>query len=55
MSRTPEFQLIIVLISSPLSLIVALWGMTTRQMLQLLKSNGTAAAVVLIPIQSDDP
>ena len=29
---TPEFQLIVVLISSPLALLVALWGMTTDDM-----------------------
>ena len=31
---TPEFQLIVVLISSPLALIVALWGMTNKGTLQ---------------------
>ena len=36
--RTPEFQVTIVLISSPLALLVALWGMTSRRMLQALKS-----------------
>ncbi len=35
---TPEFQLIIVLISSPLALLVALWGMTSKRMLQQMKS-----------------
>ena len=29
---TPEFQLIVVLFSSPLALLVALWGMTTDKM-----------------------
>jgi hypothetical protein len=38
MTYTPEFQLTIVLISSPLTLLVALWGMTTRFTLQLMKS-----------------
>ena len=38
MVHTPEFQPIIVLISSPLTLLVALWGMTPRLMLQLMKS-----------------
>jgi hypothetical protein len=37
-ARTPEFQVTIVLISSPLTLLVALWGMTSRQTLQLMKS-----------------
>ena len=35
---TPEFQLIVVLISSPLALIVALWGMTDKRTLQLMRS-----------------
>jgi hypothetical protein len=38
MLRTPEFQVTIVLISSPLTLLVALWGMTSRQTLQAMKS-----------------
>ena len=36
---TPEFQLIVVLISSPLAMIVALWGMTSDRMLQRMQSN----------------
>ena len=36
---TPEFQLTVVLISSPLSLIVALWGMTSELMLEYMKSS----------------
>jgi hypothetical protein len=35
---TPEFQLIVVLISSPLALVVALWGMTSERMLQYMRS-----------------
>ena len=35
---TPEFQLIVVLISSPLALLVALWGMTSERTLQLMRS-----------------
>ena len=35
---TPEFQLSVVLISSPLALIVALWGMTDKRTLQLMRS-----------------
>jgi hypothetical protein len=34
---TPEFQLLVVLISSPLALIVALWGMTSARMLRAMK------------------
>jgi hypothetical protein len=36
---TPEFQLTVVLISSPLALLVALWGMTSKRTLQLMQSN----------------
>ena len=35
---TPEFQLSVVLISSPLALLVALWGMTDKRTLQLMRS-----------------
>jgi len=35
---TPEFQLIVVLISSPLALLVALWGMTSEQTLQHMRA-----------------
>ena len=37
--RTPEFQLTVVLISSPLALLVALWGMTTSITLKLMRTN----------------
>jgi hypothetical protein len=36
--RTPEFQVTIVLVSSPLTLLVALWGMTSRRTLHAMKS-----------------
>jgi hypothetical protein len=39
MNRMPEFQTMIVLVSSPLALLVALYGMTSSYMLQLLKQN----------------
>ncbi len=35
---TPEFQLTVILISSPLSSLVALWGMTSDRALQLMKT-----------------
>ncbi len=35
---TPEFQVTIVLVSSPLALLVALWGMTSKQTLQGMRS-----------------
>ena len=45
---TPEFQLIVVLISSPLALIVALWGMTSERMLEYMRSSrGQMAAMLL--------
>jgi len=37
---TPEFQLSVMLISSPLSLLVALWGMTSKRALQAMKRRG---------------
>ena len=36
---TPEFQVTVVLVSSPLTLLVALWGMTSKQTLHAMKSN----------------
>ncbi len=36
-ARTPEFQVMIVLVSSPLALLVALWGMTSMQTLHAMK------------------
>ena len=36
--NTPEFQVTVVLVSSPLTLLVALWGMTSRQTLEAMKS-----------------
>ena len=36
---TPQFLATVVLISSPLALLVALWGMTSKLTLQLMKSN----------------
>jgi hypothetical protein len=38
MLRTPEFQVTVVLLSSPLTLLVALWGMTSEQTLHAMKS-----------------
>ena len=39
MLYTPEFQMITILLSSPLALLVALWGMTTERTLKLMRSN----------------
>jgi hypothetical protein len=49
--NTPEFQLTVVLISSPLAMIVALWGMTSDRTLQRMQSNrrqmGTMRSVLM--------
>jgi hypothetical protein len=42
---TPEFQVTIVLVSSPLTLLVALWGMTSRYTLQLMKLKQQGSSV----------
>jgi hypothetical protein len=39
MELTPEFQLMIVLVSSPFALLVALWGMTSERTLQYMQSS----------------
>jgi hypothetical protein len=39
MIYTPEFPLIVMLISSPAALLVALWGMTTKSALRLMASS----------------
>jgi hypothetical protein len=39
MFYTPEFQLTILLISSPLTLLVALWRMSPKATRQLMKSS----------------
>ena len=44
---TPEFQLTVVLISSPLALLVALWGMTSERTLQHMRS-GRAQMVGMV-------
>jgi hypothetical protein len=47
MGYTPEFQLIVVLISSPAALLVALWGMTSKSALRLMNSSKQATIDVL--------
>ncbi len=41
---TPEFQSTVVLIASPITLLVALWGMTTKLTTQLMTSGRSGAA-----------
>ncbi len=43
---TPEFQVTIVLVSSPLTLLVALWGMTSSQTLHSMKPKEPEAPLV---------
>jgi hypothetical protein len=49
---TPAFESTTVLISSPLALLVALWGMTSNASLQLMKSSGRDSALSLRLITS---
>jgi hypothetical protein len=53
-ARTPEFQVTVVLVSSPVALLVALWGVTSRYTLQLmkLKQQGMAVQQDLIVVES---
>ena len=44
---TPEVLLVIILISSPLTQLVAVWGMTNERTLQLMKSRGHQTAVAM--------
>jgi hypothetical protein len=46
-NETPEFQVLIVMLSSPVALLVALWGMTSNATLQLMKSSGQESAMSL--------
>ena len=51
LENTPEFQLTVVLISSPLALIVALWGMTDKRTLQHMRSGlGQTVRLVSQPL-----
>ena len=56
MTYTPEFQSMVVLISSPLALLVALWGMTNESALQLMlpghrKASSSSTAALPLPLQ----
>ncbi len=52
MNYTPEFQLVVVLVSSPLAQLVALWGMTSKATLYLMKSSKRETALLLNPVKS---
>jgi len=43
-TSTPEFPSMVVLISSPVAMIVALWGMTSKRTLELMNSSGEQSA-----------
>ncbi len=48
---TPEFQLTVVLISSPLALLFALWGMTDKRTLQHMRAGrGQTVRMVCQPL-----
>ena len=49
----PEFKLSVVLISSPLALLVALWGMTSERMLQYMRSSRRQMTMVSLIRQTD--
>ncbi len=51
MNHTPEFQLMVILVSSPLALLVALWGMTPKAMLNIMKSSQRETALSLNPVK----
>jgi hypothetical protein len=51
---TPEFQLMIMLISSPVALLVALWGVTSNSTLQLMKAQERGSATPLSPAVKHD-
>ena len=45
---TPAFVLIIILLSSPAALLVALWGMTSELTLQIIKSHRMEAMTPIL-------
>jgi hypothetical protein len=51
MRYTPEFQLMVILISSPVAQLVALWGMTTKSTLHLMKTSRRDNALTLTLMQ----
>ena len=51
MTFTPEFQLMVILISSPVAELVALWGMTTKSTLHLMMTSKRDNALTLTLMQ----
>ena len=52
MLYTPQFQLMIVLVSSPVALLVALWGMTTKSTLHLMTTSKRDKTLAVTPMQA---
>jgi hypothetical protein len=52
LAYTPEFQVLIVLVSSPVALLVALWGMTSEATLHLMKPSTQDAQVEMHRVTS---
>jgi hypothetical protein len=52
MIYTPEFQVLIVLVSSPVALLVALWGMTSNATLYFMKTSQRETLLSLKPVKS---
>jgi hypothetical protein len=48
---SPAFQPTVVLISSPLALLVALWGMTSKPMLQFMKTGQRGTIILSTPLR----
>jgi hypothetical protein len=40
LNLTPEFRITVEMITSPLTLLVALWGMTSERMLTMMRAGG---------------
>jgi hypothetical protein len=55
MFYTPEFQLTILLISSPLALLFALWRITPKATRQLMKSSQKETLVAPRAVKSNTP
>ena len=49
---TPEFEILIVLISQPVALIIALWGMTSERTLQYMRSSHKQMVLVSLMISN---
>jgi hypothetical protein len=52
MYYTPEFPLMIVLISSPVAQLVALWGMTTKSTLHLMMTSKRDKTLAIMLMQA---